>query len=127
MPLYHVWFATKRRKWLLQGDIAAAVKELMLSIADQKGIDLIECETMVDHLHLLLRIDGDQELSRALNLLKGVCSRRLFQRFPELAMDAGTDRFWQHRFAAKTVSEGAAGIVSAYIRTQDQRLDNYER
>jgi REP element-mobilizing transposase RayT len=43
MPLYHVWFATKRRKWLLQGDVAEAVKELMWKVAKEKDIGLSEC------------------------------------------------------------------------------------
>ena len=77
---------------------------------------------MVDHVHLLLRVDNRRALSQAIDFLKGACSRRLFQQFPELAMDTGTDRLWQHRFGSKVVPDGAIRRVSAYIRTQDQRL-----
>jgi putative transposase len=121
-----VWFATKRRKWLLQGDVEEAAKKLIVSLAAEKGIDLLECETMIDHVHILLRTDGDRDLSKAVNLLKGACSRRLFQQFPDLSTDAHTNQLWQHRFAAKIVSEVAARRVSAYIRTQAQRPDKYE-
>jgi len=40
--LYHVWFSTKRRKWLLQGDVDARAKELFERIAAEKGIELRE-------------------------------------------------------------------------------------
>ncbi len=127
MALYHVWFATKRRKWLLQGEVGEAAKELMLQVADEKGIDLIECENIVEHVHLLVEAADRDELSRAMNLIKGVTSRRLFEKFPDLRLDAGVNSFWQHRYAAKQVPSGAKGIIRKYIRTQEERLEKYDR
>src|SRR3989304_7526837 len=54
MALYHVWFSTKGRKWLLEGEVGEASKELMVTVAKGKNIDLGECEMMVDHAPLLL-------------------------------------------------------------------------
>ena len=127
MVLYHVWFSTKRRKWLLQGDVGGAARELMIAVAKEKGINLVECEMMVDHVHLLLGVDNRAHLSRVMNLLKGATSRRLFQRFPDLKLDAGVNSFWQHRYASKIVPEPAAASVGNYIRTQWDRLEKYER
>ena len=127
MPLYHVWFATKRRKWLLQGDVGEAVKGLMWTVAKEKNISLLECEMIVDHVHLLISTEDRARLSMAMNLLKGATSRRIFQRFPELKLDAKVGAFWQHRYAAKLVPEAAAATVGRHIRTQCDRLDRYER
>jgi putative transposase len=127
MPLYHVWFATKRRKWLLRGGVGEAVKELMWTIAKDKRVRLLECETIVDHVHLLVSAEDTAHLSKAMNLLKGVTSRQIFQRFPELKLDAGLGAFWQHRYAAKLVPEPAAATVGRYVRTQWDRLEKYER
>jgi len=127
MALYHVWFSTKGRKWLLEGDVGEASKELMVTVAKEKNIDLVECEMMVDHAHLLLAVDDREHLSKAMNLLKGTTSRRLFQRYPDLRLDAGLNSFWQHRYAAKAVLEPAAASVGNYIRTQWDRLDKYAR
>ena len=127
MALYHVWFATKRRKWLLQGDVASAATELMCTVAEEKSIKVMECETMVDHCHLLIEAEDRERLAKAMNLLKGISSRRLFQRFPDLKLDAGINSFWQHRYAAKVVSEPAAASAAEYIRTQWDRLEKYER
>lgn len=62
-----------------------------------------------------------------MNLLKGVTSRQIFQRFPELKLDAAVGAFWQHRYAAKPVPDKAAASVGQYIRTQWDRLEKYER
>jgi putative transposase len=127
MPLYHVWFATKRRKWLLRGGVGEAVKELMWTIAKDKRVRLLECETIVDHVHLLVSAEDTAHLSKAMNLLKGTTSRRILQRFPELKLDAGVGAFWQHRYAAKPVPGEAVPSVSQYISTQWDRLEKYER
>ena len=89
----------------------------MWTVVNENDIKLMECETMVDHMHLLIAADDRTQLSRALNLLKGTSSRRLFQKFPELKLDAGVGVFWQHRYAAKPVPEPAAASAGQYIRT----------
>ena len=127
MPLYHVWFATKRRKWLLQGDVSEAAKESLWAVAKEKDIGLLECETIVDHVHLLVSAEDRTGLSKAMNLLKGVSSRRILQMFPNVRLDAGVGAFWQHRYAAKPIPEPAVATVGEYIRTQWDRLEKYER
>ena len=125
MPLYHAWFATKRRRWLLEGEVDDRVAELIRSVCQEKGIDLIECETAIDHVHVLLRTSDRQELSRAMNYIKGATSRRLFQEMPELKLDIGMNNFWQHRYGFKVVPEGARETVAEYVRTQKDRLEKY--
>ena len=127
MALHHVRFATKRRKWLLQGDAADAALQLIRDVARDKGIPLRASETMVDHMHLLIQAEDQVGLSRAMNLLKGVSSRRLFQRFPELKLDAGVNSFWQHRYGSKEVPETASASVEHYIETQWDRTEKYVR
>lgn len=124
--LYHVWFATKRRKWLLLGDVEAAIKECLREIAEEKGIELLECETMVDHVHLLLQATPSA-LPGAVRLLKGGSAYRVFRRFPELKMDAATNSFWQARYGAKPVPEHGKQALLQYIRTQKERPEKFER
>ncbi len=96
--LYHVWFATKNRQWLLLGDVETAAKECIRQVAIEKGIRLLECETMVDHVHLLLEA-APTELSETIRLLKGGSAYKVFRQFPELKLDAKTNSFWQVRYA----------------------------
>ena len=80
---------------------------------------------MVDHVHLLVSA-SPQELSRQVKLLKGISARRLFQRFPDLKLDARTDHLWQRGFGYRELADDAEG-VAWYIRTQKRRLRKYER
>jgi putative transposase len=127
MPLYHVWFATKQRRWLLDGDVEDTIKELIRCIAREKRIDLIEHETCVDHVHVLLRARDRAELSRSMNYIKGLSSKRLFEQIPELKLDIEMNNFRQRRYGWKIVPAGARDTVVQYIRTQKDRLEKYER
>jgi putative transposase len=124
---YHVWFATRRRKWLLQGDVEERVKTLLRELAAQHQIELLALETVVDHVHLLIRLQQGQSLSSCLHLLKGGSARRVFQEFPDVKLDAHTEHFWQKRFESKRVPPTALETVRRYIETQKERPEKYDR
>jgi len=123
--LHHVWFGTKRRGWALQGDVELLVKQELRAVAVDKGIGLLECETMVDHVHLLVDV-VPSFLPEAVRLLKGGSSYRVFRALPELKLDLGEQSLWQRRYGVRRVPRDQAGVVVNYIRTQDQRLEKYE-
>ena len=49
------------------------------------GCDLVECNGEAEHVHPLVTYPPTVQLSRLVNSLKGVSSRRLRQEFPDLA------------------------------------------
>lgn len=125
--VYHVWFAPKGRRWLLVGELEDTVKMILIETAREKGINLAECQPMVDHVHMLVEASSSEELSWIMKLLKGRSSYELFRRNPGLKVDARTNSFWQRGFAARAVPNPQVDTVRRYIRTQDQRLEKYER
>ncbi len=125
--VYHVWFATKGRRWLLVGELEDTVKTILVDTAREKSINLLECQPMVDHVHMLVGASSSAELSWIMKLLKGRSSYELFQRNSQLKLDAGVNSFWQRGFGARGVPETQLDTVRWYIRTQDQRLEKYER
>ena len=60
-------------------------------------------------------------------MLKGVSSRRVFERFPELRLDAHTNSLWQAGYGSKIIPPSAVATLRKYIKTQWDRLDGYER
>jgi putative transposase len=124
---YHGWSATKRRKRLLQGDVEDYVKQVLMEIAEEKRIGLLEHETVVDHVHMLLNVDSMDSQSQIMNYLKGVPTRKVFLRFPDLQLDAGTNHFWEKGYGDGTLEQVEVTKISRYIRTQKERLDGFER
>ncbi len=127
MPLYHVWFATKRRKWLLQGEIADLVERAFWDIAKRDRIHFLECKTAIDHAHLLFKAERDEELPSIMKALKGKSAHQVFQAEPELKIDAGTNNLWQRGYGWKRVPPEAEQTVRRYIRTQLDRLEKFMR
>jgi REP element-mobilizing transposase RayT len=102
-----VWFATKNRKWLLDGDVAEKAKSVMLFVASERGISIRALETMVDHVLVLLEANSAADLSWYLKLLKGRSAYEVFRTFPELKIDAGLDSLWQKELQESRRSGGA--------------------
>ena len=96
-------------------------------VAAERRIHLMELETMVDHVHLLVRSETAEDLSRNLKLLKGRSAYEVFKAFPELKLDAHVNSLWQDGFMSRVVPGEQVAIVRRYIQTQDERLDSYVR
>jgi len=109
------------------GDVNEKVKQLLWSVAKTKRISLLECETMIDHVHLLLETASKDTLAEDIKLLKGRSSYELFRALPELKSDAHVLALWQRSFNARQIPTSQVDIVRRYIQTQDQRLEAYER
>ena len=99
----------------------------MREAARRHAIKVLECETMVDHVHLLVEAENATDLSRIMHVLKGASARYLLESIPDIRMDAGTDHFWQKRYGTKPVEPGALASVRHYIRTQKERPAKYAR
>lgn len=127
MARYHVWFSTKRRKWLLQGDVCELAERAIRDVAQKDGIHLLECTAVVDHVHLLLELDGQELLPSTMKALKGKSAHRVFKQFPELKLDAKTDHLWQRGYGWKAVEPAAEATLRRYIRTQMDRLEKFAR
>jgi putative transposase len=125
VPYFRVWVATKYRKRLLEGDVVTKVKEVVLQVATEKSIGLVECETMADHVHMRLIADTDTHLSSHMKLLKGRSAYEVFKAYPEVKLDAGISSLWQEGFKSRLVPASQLETVRRYIRTQDERLEGY--
>ena len=123
---FHVWFSTKYRKWLLQGDVEVKVKEVFQQVAIEKQINLVEFETMVDHVHMLVEVPEPGSLPTALKLLKGRSAYEVFRSYPDVKLDAGVNSLWQDGYRSRLVPPAQIGVVRRYIQTQDQRLEKYD-
>ncbi len=121
--LYHVWFSPRRRKPILLGDIDEAVKRHFAAIAQENKIEILECETGYDHVHLLVKPPPKMPLSEAMRLLKGASARYIFREFDGLKIDLRNDHFWQRGYGFRRVNPGAIRSTVSYIRNHRSHDD----
>jgi putative transposase len=119
--LYHVWFSTKGRKPVLDGEIGVDAKRLLIEIARATRTELIEADAIADHVHLLVRLSGRQTLSSVMHRLKGTSTRHVFLRYPELKLDLGHNSLWQKGYGWRKIAAAEVPAVRNYIRTQVER------
>lgn len=81
---YHlVWYVKYRHKVLVD-NIEGRLKELLHQIAEDNGFTIVEMESDLDHIHLLVDCTPQHSIPTMMKALKGVSARLLFKEFPEL-------------------------------------------
>lgn len=116
---YHVVFSVTRGKPVfLNEEIDLTFRRLAGEIAGQKGWQLMELETMPNHVHLLLQKAKDQSLSQLVGYLKGRTARALLEQLAWLRGDLHSYHLWNRGFYNTRHTDASLDTVRAYIRNQ---------
>ena len=110
-----MWCPKYRRKVLTNG-VDVRLKELLLEYAANLSVDILEMEIMPDHVHLLLEVDPQFGIHKAVKTIKGKTSRILRQEFHWLTTKLPT--LWTNSYFCSTVGGAPLGIVKQYIESQ---------
>ena len=113
---YHVVWCPKYRRKVLTGDIEARLKELILETAASINAEIIEMEVMPDHVHLLMEVDPQYGINRAVRHIKGVSSHALRTEFPALKSRLPT--LWTNSYFVSTVGGASLEAIKKYIENQ---------
>ena len=113
---YHVvWCPTYRRKVLVNG-VDARLKVLIPEICEEHKIDLIEMEVMPDYVHLLVDVDPQFGIHKAVKQIKGRTSRILRDEFDFLRSRLPT--LWTNSYFVSTVGGAPLSEIKQYIEDQ---------
>ena len=98
---YHVVFCPKYRRPVLVDGVDERFKEIAWEVAGELGFEIAEMEVMPDHVHLLLSIDPQLSIHRAIKRIKGRSSHDLREEFPWLKSRIPT--LWTNSYFVSTV------------------------
>ena len=119
----HLVFVTKYRRKVFTETHLSRLQEVFSSVCSDAGAVLEEFNGEDNHVHLLVNFPPDVALSRLVNSLKGVGSRKLRSEFPELKnMCWGGKRLWTPGYYAGTTSGAGIATVRRYIEQQNTPL-----
>ncbi|MFO7860918.1 MAG: IS200/IS605 family transposase, partial [Desulfosalsimonas sp.] len=90
----HLVFVTKYRHGVLTRDAIDSLREIFDSVCRDFEAELVETNGEEDHVHLLLHYPPKVPVSKLVNSLKGVSSRLLKKRHPELEKKYWKGRLW---------------------------------
>lgn len=92
------------------------MKELILAAALEIEVDIIEMEIMPDHVHLLMEVDPQYGIHKAVKHIKGITSFRLRKEFNSLTTKLPT--LWTNSYFVSTVGGVPLEIIKRYIESQ---------
>lgn len=113
---YHVVWCPKYRRKVLVGQIAERLKDELQEAASTISVKIIEMEIMPDHVHLLLEVDPQFGIHRAVKHLKGKTSYMMRNEFKELTTRLPT--LWTNSYFVSTVGGAPLEAVKKYIENQ---------
>lgn len=68
---YHVVFAPKYRKKVFYAEKRLEIGAILRELCKWKGVNIIEAEVCIDHIHMLLEIPPKMSVSSFMGFLKG--------------------------------------------------------
>ncbi len=114
----HLVFVTKYRYEVLQGYMFPTLKSLLQSVCEDFEANLVEFDGETDHIHLLVQYPPKVQLSKLVNSLKGVSSRKLKLHHPEVANRYFKSALWSPSYFAGSCGGAPLEIVRQYIEQQ---------
>ena len=113
---YHVVWCPKYRRKVLVGDIETRLRELITQTCFEIKTDIIELEIMPDHVHLLIEVDPQFGIHKAIKQIKGRSSRYLRKEFESIRTRLPT--LWTNSYFVSTVGGAPLNIIKQYIESQ---------
>ncbi len=89
----------------------------MRKLCEQKGVEIIEAEACIDHIHMLVSIPPYLSIAQFVGYLKGKSSLMIFDRHANLKYKYGSRHFWCRGYYVDTVERNKK-VIAEYIRNQ---------
>lgn len=113
---YHVVWCPKYRRPVIEGAVDVRLKQLIAEVCAERECNLIELETMPDHVHLLVECDPQYGIHRLVKQIKGRSSRVLRQEFDSLRSRLPT--LWTNSYFVATVGGAPLAAIKEYVASQ---------
>ena len=113
---YHVIFCPKYRKPIIKGEIEKRLKEILNEVANECNFQIIEMETMPDHIHMIVDCNPRFGIMECVKKMKSTSARTLRAEFPKLT--TSMPNLWTRSAFISTVGSVSLEVVKQYIANQ---------
>ena len=115
---YHIIWIPKYRRKVIYGKYRQVIGQIIRQLCEYKGIEIVEANACVDHIHMLVKIPPKYSVSSIMGYLKGKSALMIFDRFANLKYKFGNRHFWAKGYYVSTVGLNEA-TIKKYIREQE--------
>lgn len=111
-------FITKYRRNVLSDVHHKYLNECVSEICESFDANLKECEGASDHVRMLIQYPPTVQLSKLVNNLKSVTSRRMRHNFRDLREAYSNPVLWSRSYFAGSYGDTSSDILNQYIEKQ---------
>jgi putative transposase len=117
----HLVFVTKYRHPVFAHRHLTRLEDIMRAVCADFETELVEFNGEAQHVHLLVNFPPKVALSKLVNSLKGVSSRRMRQEFPDLVHHYyRANKLWSGSYFAGSVCGAPLTVLRQYIEQQNR-------
>ena len=113
--LAHLVFVTKYRRKVLTSDSLKTVDLAMRRVASEMSFSIVELNGESDHLHVVIRYPPKMSISKIVNHLKGVSSRRYRKAGHEMPAKRS---LWSPSYFSASVGGAPTAVLRQYVQQQ---------
>lgn len=119
---YHIVWCVKYRNKIITPKIEKSLIEILQKIASDNEFSIVEVNTDLDHIHLLIDCKPQHYIPNIIKALKGVSARLLMLEYNvELKKKLWGGHLWNPSYFIATVSENTEEQIKNYIKNQKQK------
>jgi putative transposase len=113
---YHLIWATKYRRKVLLGSVEVRLVEVLKTIANQSGFQLLTARVhRGDHVHLFVSAPPAICIPEIVRVLKCNSAKLLFEEFLELKLRLWGGHLWSEGYAVRTAGIVTSAKIEEYI------------
>ncbi|WP_135710555.1 IS200/IS605 family transposase [Klebsiella pneumoniae] len=114
----HIVFVTKYRRKVFGGLHLERVTQYAGEVCGDFCAELKECDGESDHVHMLVEYPPTVQLSKLVNSLKAVTSRRIRNEFLDLRAAYNKPVLWSRSYFVGSCGGAPLEVVKKYIQNQ---------
>ena len=119
---FHIVWCVKYRHKIIKGKIKEDFINIITNICKNNGYEILEINTDLDYVHLLLGLSPQDSIPIVMKTLKGVSARLLNQLHrSELSKVLYGGHIWSPSYDIATTSDNVMENIKNYIKNQGEK------
>ena len=116
----HLILVCKYRKRLLIGNMKEEIKNIIYEIESKSDFDIIEMESDIDHIHIMLQYVPRVSISSIVNRIKCITTHRVWNLHQQILQKHfwKEKTFWTDGYFVCSVGEASPETIRNYIANQ---------
>jgi len=117
---YDIVWVPKRRRKVIFGQLRRDIGTIIRRLCKYKGIEMMEGNTGIDHIHILVSIPPKYSVATIAGYLKGKSAMIVFEKYSNPRKNFKGHNFWARGYYVSTVGLDEAK-VRKYIKEQEMK------